>query len=143
MSTLQKSKFYPKFLSAKDKVKSDSKESKRIGLRIFLFIVRWLATILSIYCFSAAVVAGVIPFTVSYLAGASQMTLGTDVITGLSSWVFPALGATIIISIGTVFIDIKMFKFFKKYLSFDGAKEQAEKMEENTVKVVKLSSRKK
>jgi uncharacterized protein YpmB len=122
---MKESKFSKKFIDAKNKLKE-----QRSVLRFFVGLVRWFATIIVVYSFTTAVIVSAIPFTTGYLAGIAQISNQTDIVTALTTWVFPSLAAVIIITILVILIDSAIYKFFKKWLNVDDMKKNAEKIEE-------------
>lgn len=119
-TTLSKTKSYAKVKEAKTKLSKDKalQTAKTTALKTIVWIARWFSTIFGIYFVTTTVVTGIVPFTVSYIAGMAGMKLTTDAITSLSTWVFPALAFTIIAGGLTIAIDISIYKFFKKHLDW-------------------------
>lgn len=124
---MKERKFYNKFKEAKARLK----EHKTI-LRCILGCIRWFATIIVTYSFTAAAIVSVIPFTTSYLAGVAQISKTTDLVSGFIMWGFPSLAATLIITALVMWIDVQIYKLFKKWLSYDGMKETAETVDSKT-----------
>lgn len=128
----RESKISKKLHEKKAKIKED-----RGVLRVILGVIRWVATVVIMYAFTAAMIVSVIPFTTSYLAGAAQISKDTDIISGLAMWGFPSLAATLIITVLVVFVDVKIFRFFKKWLSVDGMKQNAENLQSKADNITK------
>ena len=139
MSVISRTKNYAKLKESKEKARLSSD----VLIKVLIPIVRWFLTITSLYSVSTVFVVGLVPFTTAYLAGATQMSLKIDAITGLSSWVFPSIAATILLSVLCLVIDYKIYKFFKKYLSYSYFVEKRNNIGKNNENKVKLSSRKK
>lgn len=120
MGTISKTKSYAKVKNTKLKLKNDATwQATKTGIfKVLMFVGRWIATTFCIYLVSMISITGLIPFTVAYLAGQSGMSVGTDAVTSVTTWVCPSVGATIIISIVTAVIDVQIYKFFKKQFSY-------------------------
>lgn len=141
MGVLSRTKSYDKFTKSKEKAKASSD----VIIKFLMPIVRWFFTLLLIYSVSCVFVVGIVPFTTAYIAGLTQISIHTDVITGLSAWGFPSLAATLLLTVLCGLIDYRIYKFFKKYLSYSYFVEKRDKMgqKEDSAKVISLKNKKK
>lgn len=114
-----------KWKTMKAEVNADWKNEGGFKVRLYKFFIlslRWFLTIVVTYSMTVTTVAYMIPFTAAYLAGSAQIAGTTDLVSSITLWLFPALAATIILTVLCLVMDYGVYRFFKKHIRFDTSK---------------------
>lgn len=100
--------------SAETKAEREQKKSSgKVKIAVVRFIQAFMIVV-TVYAIAVVAVSVVIPTVTAYLAGAAGVTDETSIVLIISTWLFPALVANLLICAGALFLIKMSFRMWNK-----------------------------